>query len=104
MIIVQQDECDVVPVLGLAPGMGSSGLGQQEAAKSCDIDLSLPGNAVVNGGEDADLAVPGRVASTAQVYRPEILAAGELDDRRRWLGVKVGQQLELHHSGLRAND
>lgn len=92
MIIVQQDECDVVPVLGLAPGMGSGCFGKQEAAKACDIDLRLSGNAVVNGGENADLAVPSRVASAAQIYRPEILAAGELDDRLRWLGVKVGQQ------------
>jgi hypothetical protein len=104
MIIVQRDERDVVPVLGLAPGMGSGCFGQQEAAKSCDVDFRLPGNAVIDGGEKTDLAVPDLVACTTQVHCPQILAASELDDRLRWLGVKVGQQFELHHCGLRAND
>jgi len=95
-IVVQQNEGDVVPVLGFPARPCSRALGEQEPGERGHIHFSDVFDAADSGPGLTDLDIARGEPGAAKIHGTELIAAIKL--RRRLSGhiAEVSQHFELH--------
>ncbi len=95
-IVVEKDECDVVPILCCSTRSRSCHLGEQETRDACDIHLDGLPFVSNSGRQGPDVDIPGGKSGASQIGRAEAYTPIKMDRRTLRLIIEVRQQFELH--------
>jgi hypothetical protein len=97
-VVVLQDKCNVVPVLGLPPGSGGGTFGEQKTSEARYIHFDRALVAADTGRQGPHLDISGRVSCATQIGSTQSVAFLEPDGSFRGGAIQVGQELKLDDS------
>ena len=94
-VVMQKHECNVVPVLSLAPRECCCSLGKKEPGNTGDVHLGGVRDIAVPDVQFMHFSVARCESGAAKVRGPEVFACVERNRCWRRSVIKVGQKLEL---------